>query len=278
MKRISLIFALCSVALLSFGQHGHGNLAASLSEGDRLSLVRTSIDVPSWHEKTFWPVYESYVHKITEASASTYRTLNDLVSPSHLSDEELTNLASNFFTFRYQELTHRKAYYQKIGAEFNGVIALQFLQTEVMLDMVETSKIYDASTWRQFRYHPNGFSYDRFMAGKHNTMKKALQIPDEKAEEFWVLYASYEEDCNAYLGENYDMLSQYAGAASDYTPALAKRLGYNMLAVLERDVRLKEKYYLKMSEQFGPALAVQFLAWEDYFSLLCKMHGWVEAN
>ncbi|HYG04520.1 MAG TPA: hypothetical protein VD927_18865 [Chryseosolibacter sp.] len=278
MKRIGLIWALCSVAVLSFAQHGHGTVATSLTEGDRLSLVKTSIDLPSWHEKTFWPVYESYLQKMKESSASAYRTLTDLSSLSASSEDEINNTAENLFAFRYQEFAHMKEYYQRIGAEFNGVIALQFLQTEVMIDMVETSKIYDRSNWRSFKYYPTGQPYEQFIEGKHNTMEKALSIPADKVTGFWSLYSKYEEDSNAYLGENYDMLSQYAGAASDYTPALAKRLGYGMLNVLERDIKLKEKYYKQMHEQFGASVAADFLAWEDYFSLLCKMHSWVEAN
>lgn len=278
MKRIGLILTLCSVAVLSFAQHGHGTITSSLSEGDRLSLVKTSIEIPSWHEKTFWPVYESYLQKIQESSTSAYRTLTDLTSASQLAPDEANNIAENLFAFRYKELEHMKEYYQRIGAEFNGVIALQFLQTEVMIDMVETSKIYDRSKWRNFKYYPTGIAYEHFMEGKHNTMKKALSISDDQLMSFWDLYAKYEEDSNAYLGENYDMLSQYAGAATDYTPALAKRLGYGMLNVLERDTKLKEKYYIQMREQFGANIAADFLAWEDYFSLLCKMHSWVEAN
>jgi len=269
---------LCSVAVLSFAQHGQGTITSSLSEGDRLSLVKTSIELPSWHEKTFWPVYESYLQKIQESSTSAYRTLTDLTSASQLASDEANNIAENLFAFRYKELEHMREYYQRIGAEFNGVIALQFLQTEVMIDMVETSKIYDRSRWRNFKYYPTATAYEHFMEGKHNTMRKALSIPDDQLMSFWDLYAKYEEDSNAYLGENYDMLSQYAGAATDYTPALAKRLGYGMLNVLERDTKLKEKYYIQMREQFGANIAADFLAWEDYFSLLCKMHSWVEAN
>lgn len=268
---------LCSVAVLSFSQHLQGSLTSSLSDVDRLSLVKTSIDLPSWHEKEFWPVYEDYMREITEASTSTYRSLQDLAAAGATPSDAL-NSAQNIFAFRTQEFALRKQYFQKIGSSFNGVIALQFLQTELLLDMVESSKIYDQSRWRKFRFYHASLPEDKVQEAKYNTMKKALAIPEANSADFWEIYKQYELECDELLGYNYDMLSQFAGDPADYTPALAKRLGYNMLNVVERELKLKEKYFKMMNEKVGPELASGFLVWEDYFSLVSKMHSWAEAN
>jgi hypothetical protein len=47
---------------------------------------------------------------------------------------------------------------------------------------------------------------------------------------------------------------------------------------MEREVKLKEKYFLEMNAAVGPTLAARFLAWEDYYSVVAKMHAWAETR
>ena len=68
----------------------------------------------------------------------------------------------------------------------------------------------------------------------------------------------------------------FASDAADFTPALAKRLGHDLLHIMEREIRLKERYFLEMNALVGPSTAARFLAWEDYYSLVSKMHAWAE--
>ena len=58
--------------------------------------------------------------------------------------------------------------------------------------------------------------------------------------------------------------------------ALAKRLGNDLLQVMEREIRLKERYFLEMNAIVGSVPAARFLAWEDYYSVVCKMYAWAE--
>ena len=69
-----------------------------------------------------------------------------------------------------------------------------------------------------------------------------------------------------------------AGEATDYPSGLAKRLGYDLLIVMGRELEVKEKYYQEMCAQTSPSLAARFLAWEDYYSVVCKMTTWAGAN
>ena len=54
-------------------------------------------------------------------------------------------------------------------------------------------------------------------------------------------------------------------------------MGQDALAIMEREIKLKEKYYLKLKDQMGAVMAAKFLAWEDYYSLVSKMHAWADA-
>jgi hypothetical protein len=277
MKRISIFVLLCTVAFMSAGQHMQGRMVASISGVDRLELVKTSIEIPTWHEKTFWPIYEEYMGKGEETASLISRSLTDITRMDQaVSEEEAQHFIQNLFDFRARKLLVFKEYYQKIGSELNGVIALQFLQTETLLQMMEESQVYDQSQLRKFRFHPAAVK-GNFETAKRNVMNTAISIPEDKKSAFWKIYDEYIEDCNAILGENYDMVAQYASPASDYTPALAKRLGNNIVNILERENKLKEKYFNKMAVEVGNVTAAKFIAWEDYYSLVSKMHAWADA-
>ncbi len=174
-------------------------------------------------------LYENYVTKKDEAPL-TYATIDDLAKTDKtFSDEVALVNGQKLLAFRNEEIAIWKQYYTEVGAAHNGIIALQFLQTEVLLDIMQTP------------------------------------------------YAKYEEECTDMLGENYNLFELYIGDPSDYTPALAKTLGNNLLMVMKREIKLKEKYFAEMNAVMGPSLAARFLAWEDYYSVVSKMYVWNDA-
>lgn len=279
MKRICTLIMAGTMAFACLGQSAQGTFVASISGGERLSLVRTSIDIPTWHEKSFWPVYEEYIGTTSEVSVSSYRALDDLARTDRsVADTEAFANAQKALQFRAGELEVLRKYYTLIGRDFNGYIAMQFLQTEAMLDLMESARIYSNSQWQKFRFHPGAISRDQVDAARRNIITKALAITEEQKDSFWSVYAEYQEERDAVLGEDYDMISVFAGDASGFTPALAKRLGYDFLTLMERDLKLKEKYFSRMNESVGSSLASRFLAWEDYYSIISKMHAWAESE
>jgi len=165
----------------------------------------------------------------------------------------------------------------EIGASFNGVIALQFLQTEVSLDMKESSRIFEETSWRSFRFNPQTLSLKQNKTARHNTIAAALSLSADENKAFWKVYDRYEDERDAILGDDYGVFALYAGEASDFNAPLAKRLGYNFLNVIQREIKLKEKYFLEMNTAVGSSLAARFLAWEDYYSLITKMQAWENA-
>jgi hypothetical protein len=278
MKRIGIITLLIVVVAFStFSQHVKGALVASVSGTDRLTIVKNSIAIPAWHEKTFWSVYEEYLDNVSEVSLLSYRSLETLArTEKNTSGPEALDHAQQMISNRNNLLTLRERYFSQVGTGFNGIIALQFLQTEVLLDMMESSRIYEQTGWSKFRFHPKALNEAQFKTAKHNTIRAALSPAPAETEAFWEVYTRYEEECDALLGEDYSVIALYAGDPSDFTPAIAKRLGRDFLQVMQREVKLKEKYFLEMNQQVGPSLAARFLAWEDYYSLVSKMHAWAE--
>jgi hypothetical protein len=259
------------------GQHGKGVLGSTAARVDRIAVVKNSIDVPVWHEKSFWPLYEKYLSKDQDASALAYRALYDLANTGkNESETEAYENGRKLIDYRYAELAIRKDYFAQMGAALNGIIALQFAQTEALIDMVESSRIYEDTEWKKFRFHGHAMLPEKMLQAKHNIMKAALDLSPEEAGKFWKIYLRYEGECDDLLGEGYTIFSVFAGEASDFTPALAKRLGYDFLGVTEREMKLKEKYFTEMNNTINSSVAARFLAWEDYYSLISKMYVWAD--
>jgi hypothetical protein len=276
MKRICTLLVAGTLALPCFSQSAQNSFSSSISGGDRMMLVRTSIDVPAWHEKDFWPLYEAYLESSSGVSNDTYRALQNLTAADkNMSLQEASDLGQQLLKLRGEELEVLKKYYAEIGKDFNGFIALQFLQVEAMFDMMESAHIYENSQWKKFRFHPKALKEEQAAFAKRNIITKAMVLTTEETDNFWTVYADYEEERDAVLGTD-DMVSVFAGDVTDFTPALAKRLGYDFLTLIEREHRLKEKYFVKMSEKAGASVAARFLAWEDYYSVISKMQAWSE--
>jgi hypothetical protein len=278
MKR-AYIFGVVSMAAIScFAQPAKSTFVASLSGGERMEMVKNSIDVPAWHEKSFWHLYEKYMNRVEEVSHSTYRTLDELArTNSNTEDQEAFTIARQLIDFRYAELELRKQAFIDIGVAFNGVIALQYLQTEALLDMMESSRIYETSPMRKYRFYPLAMETTQQRAAKYNTIQKAIALSPDKAQAFYLVYSRYEQECDQLLGEDYSVIGLYAGDATAFTPGLSKRLGHDLLNIMQREIKLKEKFLNEMNEEVGPALASRFLAWEEYHSLVNKMYVWSES-
>jgi hypothetical protein len=275
MKGTFLATALSCCAIICFGQHAKNTLALSVSGNDRIAVVKSSVTLAEWHEKSFWPLYETYLNEAVKVYSLTYRSLQDLTGTDAASaEQDAFDNGWKVLTYRNEELQLKRKYYQEVGAVLNGVVALQFLQTEAMMDMLQTAQIYSNSGWEKYRFQAHGLKADKVKQAKRNTLVAALSIPADKKDVFWSVYNKYEDECDALLGEAYSVYGLFASDAADFTPALAKRLGNDLLHVMEREIRLKERYFLEMNATVGSTLAARFLAFEDYNSVVAKMHAW----
>jgi len=277
MKTFYLIGPFVLIVICTFSQPVKTAFVASVSGEDRIALAKTSIHLTEWHEKAFWNQYENYLNKSQELSGSTYAAIVGMATADKsVSDKEAFNNAGKMIYYRYEQLALWQKYYAEIGSANNGVIALQFLQTEVLLDMLESARIYEQTPLKYFHFHANEDSAT-LSADKHNSLATALSLSKTEEEAFFKVYSRYEHECADLLGEDYSLIAAYAGDPSDYTPGQAKFLGFNLLEVMRREIKLKERYFTEMNTAVGSSLAAGFLAWEDYYSLVSKMDAWADA-
>jgi hypothetical protein len=279
MKSFLILILFVFVASIISAQPSHRAYVTSVSTDDRLVLVKNSVELSEWNEKTFWAQYNDYLSNTQDASTHAFLSVQELASVDRSIDSaDARNCAHRMFELAYKDLASTAEYFREISREHTGVVALQFLQTETQLDLMETLSIYEATSLKRFRLNPALVVSARPTETKYNVLSKALQLTPAEEEVFYPIYTRFQVECNEIVGADYSIYELFAGQAQDYSPGLAKRLGYDLLTVMKRELELKEKYYNEFSRHAGPMLAARFLAWEDYFSLVCKMTVWAETN
>lgn len=278
MKKILMSILLGSPMFVAFAQQAETSLV-SFTSNDKIEIARSSFDVPSWHEKAFWPLYEKYVVTAEDIANRNVRLRNLLANlDSRNSEEDAKTIAEGIFAVDRQALGVKKEYYQKVYDELNGILSLQFLQGEIVMDMMENGKVYDQSAMKKFRFQPRIGSNEQYNKAKHKSLYAALGLNQDNDYIFWNTYNEYEQEVDNLLGKDYSLIAFYAGDPADFTPAVAKRLGQDLLVVMERELNLKQKYFKKLYDSMGPIPAAKFLAWEDYYSVTSKMQAWAEAQ
>jgi hypothetical protein len=172
----------------------------------------------------------------------------------------------------------KRQYYAEIGQLHNGVIALRFLQTELLLDLMESSRIYEQTYLKKYRFNPSTINEERRFEAEYNVVSKLLNISPADAPIFLPIYTRFEREREETLGDQYDLYALFVGEPTDFTPGLAKRQGYDLLSLMDRELKLKEKYFYELNMALGQDVAAKFLAWQDYYSIQCKLNIWAEAK
>jgi hypothetical protein len=250
----------------------------SLNETDRMSVIKTNIPLTEWHEKPFWSQYTDYRDNIGTVSLKEFIAVKELARIDKSANEmEAKERALSLFHNRSEELAVKRLYYAEIGGQHNGIIGLKFLQAELLMDLLEYARIYDQSPLLNFKLLPNAMPEDRMSDAKFNVIAKALALTAEEDDKLFSIYLRYEKDLSETLGQNYNLYHLFTGDPGDFTPGLAKRQGHDLLALIEREIQLKEKYFNEMNTLVGLTIAARFLAWEDYFATQCKLAIFAEA-
>jgi hypothetical protein len=273
-----LVF-LCALAFSSYSQSPEASFVSSISNDTKMNFIKADISLSEWHEQSFWAQYSNYLGKVQSVSALTYGALQKLALPTNNKTEDnVFEDVCTLFAYRFNELAIKREYFVEISHEHNGLIGLQFLQTEMMFDMMECVQIYDASSLQKFRFLPKAFSGAKLKQAKYNTITRALSLTPKEATLFFPLYSRYEQECEDLMGEQYDLYELFSIDATDLTPAICKNHGFNLLTLMDREIKLKEKYFTEMSNVVGSSLAARFFSWEDYYSIMCKMYIWAHTR
>lgn len=259
----------------SFAQSPESVIVASIREtSPTVSAPKAEVSLESWREETFWNLYDNYRDKaltvvIREHDAVQQLSCSGRETPN---DEALLNGVRMIGT-SLDKLIMKCQHFREISQEENGIYALRFLQTAVMLDMVERSQIYEQSDLVAYHFIPDSIDAQQRWKEKFKVMVTALGLSPAEEKQFMPLYLKFDQECEDVVGPQYHAYKVFAAESTDFTPALARRHGFDLLDMIEREIKLKEKFFNVINTEMGSSVAARFLAWEDYYSIQCKLRA-----
>ncbi len=257
----------------SLAQSPESVIVASIREtSPTVSAPNSAESLAAWRDQTFWKLYDNYRDKtltvtIREHEAVQLLSCSGKETPN---DEALLN-GVRMIGASIDKLIVKVQHFREMSQEQNGILALRFLQTAVMLDMVERSQIYEQSDLVAHHFVPDSIDYQQRWKEKFKVMATALGLSEAEEKQFMPIYLRFDQECEDVVGPQYHAYGVYAGEATDFTPALARRHGFDLLDMIEREIRLKEKFFNEINATMGSSVAARFLAWEDYYSIQCKL-------
>jgi hypothetical protein len=270
-----LAVAMAVVAYTSFAQSPEPVIVASIREGSPAAIAPNTVESPaSWREQTFWKLYDNYRDKTLTVTIREHEAVQQLsCSGKETPSEEALLNGVRMIGSSLDKLIVKCQHFREMSHEDNGIIALRFLQTAVMLDMVERTQIYEQSDLIDHHFVPDSIASHERWKEKFKVMARALALSPEEERQFMPIYLRFDQECEDLVGPQYNAYRVFAGAATDFTPALARRHGFDLLDVIEREIRLKEKFFNEINATLGSPVAARFLAWEDYYSIQCKLRA-----
>lgn len=272
MKAPLLLIAVILNFTSAYCQNAYYDPIASSSENERLALVRNSVSVPEWHEESFWSLYDRYTEDVGELSGVTYLSVDSLLNTTNRQSQAAFRIASRILTNQHRLHEILRGYVSEMNATLSGINALEFLQTELIINVLDNLKCYERDS-TGFNFYPWLYAADTSNTAKRNAIIQAVRLDPDETITFFTVYGQYEDECNDLLGENYNLYELFNENPEDFSPGIAKMQGSNLLQLLQRENALKEKYFIEMNKVGGPSLASRFVLWEDYYSTVNKMYA-----
>jgi hypothetical protein len=257
----------------SLAQSPESVIVASIRETSPTVSAPKSAESPAaWHDQTFWKLYDNYRDKTLTVTIREHEAVQLLSSTGKETpnDEALLN-GVRMIGASLDKLILKCQHFREMSEEQNGIVALRFLQTAVMLDMVERSQIYEQSALIGHHFVPDSIEHQQRWKEKFKVMVTALELSPAEEKQFMPIFLKFDQESEDVVGPQYHAYGVYAGETTDFTAGLARRHGFDLLDIIEREIRLKEKYFNEISAAMGPSVAARFLAWEDYYSIQCKL-------
>ena len=271
--RACLMICLTVLLLLSiiegFAQQSDKVMSSSVLNPNRLSITNVVLKLPVSEEKTFWAIYEEYIDESEKTIG--LNSLNRLMTRAI--DVQTFNFLDSLLANRNQELALRQQYFEKICKAINGRVGIQFLQTEELLDLIVMSEYYEKLPWSSAF-----LSHDSDPTKITEVLLKELSMESNQSENFVYLYEAFQYESSATWGDELSWFEQYIEDVSDQTPAQAYAMGKEFIRLQQREVKVKNKYFVSIRKIADAETSAQLMAWEDYRSIIGKIKAWSNSS
>lgn len=107
-----------------------------------------------------------------------------------------------------------------------------------------------------------------FRTQKVAIVTAAMPFTEAQAGAFWPVYRQYEAELTALWDQRLALIKDYAQTYQAMTDEKAKQLAEGVLRLEDQQVKLRKKYFDRVSDAVGPVLAARFLQVENQIALL----------
>jgi hypothetical protein len=111
---------------------------------------------------------------------------------------------------------------------------------------------------------------DALKKEKKELVKEYMTLNETEAGKFWPLYEEFQNQRGGLNRERLQLIKDYGAQYSMLTDDQAKGLIKRAIKNDKANLKLKDKYFKKMSKQIGSLKAAQFIQLEDYFQTLVR--------
>ncbi len=110
-----------------------------------------------------------------------------------------------------------------------------------------------------------------FRTQKVAIVTAAMQLDEEQSSKFWPVYREYQAELTALWDRRLALIKDYADTYQIMTDQKAKDLAQGVLRLEEDGVKLRRKYFDRMSKALTPVIAGRFLQVENQVDLLVRL-------
>lgn len=111
---------------------------------------------------------------------------------------------------------------------------------------------------------------DVLKSEKKDLVKQYMALSDDQAAKFWPLYEEFQNQRSGLNRERLQLIKDYASQYTQLTDDQAKSLIKRAVKNDKANLKLKDKYFKKMSKKIGGLKAAQYVQMEDYFQTLIR--------
>jgi hypothetical protein len=111
---------------------------------------------------------------------------------------------------------------------------------------------------------------DALKKEKKELVKEYMKLNDAEASKFWPLYDEFQNQRSGLNRERLQLIKDYGAQYDMLTGDQAKSLAKRALKNDKANLKLKSKYFNKISKKVGGLKAAQYMQLEDYFQTLVR--------
>ena len=99
----------------------------------------------------------------------------------------------------------------------------------------------------------------------------AMQLTDAQSQIFWPIYRKYDAELTTFNDERIALIKDYAENFEKMTDSKADAMTKQVFTLLEKRLKLQEKYYQEFAKSLNPVLAAKYMQIERQLNALVDL-------